>query len=85
MLSLTKWVIAKYKTLLMKMAMYMDANSQTTTKFKHLVDLDMLLSLFCIFPLLEFVHSLIKFFQHNDIFLCNFVKAMKIYQAQLYY
>jgi hypothetical protein len=35
MLSLSKWVIAKYKTLLMKMAINMDANSQATTKFEH--------------------------------------------------
>jgi hypothetical protein len=85
MLSPTKWVMAKYKTLLMKMALDMDANSQATTNFEHLVDLDMLLSLFCILLFLEFVHNLIKFFQHENIFVCNFVSAMKICQAQLYF
>jgi hypothetical protein len=85
MLSLTKWVITKNKTLLMKMAINMYANSQATTKFEHLVDLDMLLSLFYILPFLEFVHNLLKFSQYNDIFLCNFVSAVKICQAQLYY
>jgi hypothetical protein len=85
MLSLTKWVIAKNKTLLMKMAINMYANSQATTKFEHLVDLDMLLSLFYILPFLEFVHNLLKFSQYNDIFLCNFVSAVEICQAQLYY
>jgi hypothetical protein len=84
MLSLAKWVMAKYKTLLMKMAINMDANSQATTNFEHLVDLDVLLSLFYILPFLEFVHNLIKFYQRNDIFFCNFVNVVKICQAQLY-
>jgi hypothetical protein len=67
------------------MTLNMDANSQATTNFEHLVDLDMLLSLFCIILFLEYVHNLIKFFQHNNNFVCNFVSAMKIFQAQLYY
>jgi hypothetical protein len=53
--------MAKYKTLLMKMTVYMDANSQAITNFEHLVALDMLLYLSYILSLLEYVHSLIKF------------------------
>jgi hypothetical protein len=75
MLSLAKWVMAKYKTLLMKMAINMDANSQATTNFELVVDLDMLLSLLCILMLLEFVHSLIKFFQRNDLFFWQFCEC----------
>jgi hypothetical protein len=37
MLSPTKRVMAKYKTLLMKMALDMDVNFQATTNFEHLV------------------------------------------------
>ncbi len=44
----------------------------------------MLLSLARIFPILEIVHSLIKFFQGNDNFICDFVGVVKIYQTQLY-
>jgi hypothetical protein len=47
-------------------------------------DLDVLLSLACILPILEIVHSLIKFFQGNDNFICDFVSVVKIYQPQLY-
>ncbi len=75
MLSLAKWVMAKYKTLLMKMAINMDANSQATTNFELVVDLDMLLSLLCILMLLEFVHSLIIFFQRNDFFFWQFCEC----------
>jgi hypothetical protein len=67
MLSPTKWVMVEYKTLLMKMTLDMGANFQAITNFEHLVDLDVLLSLFCIISFLESVHILIKFFQHNDI------------------
>jgi hypothetical protein len=61
MLSPTKWVMAEYKTLLMKMASNMDANFQAITNFEHLLVLDMLLYLFYILLFLEYVHSLIKF------------------------
>jgi hypothetical protein len=73
MLSPTKRVMEKYKTLLMKMALDMNVNFQAATNFEHLVDLEVLLSL-----LLEHVHNLIKFFQHNNIFVCDFVSAGKI-------
>jgi hypothetical protein len=71
----------KYKTLLMKMALDMDANSQVVTNFEHLVDLDMLLYLYYILRFLGYVHSLIKFYQCNDIFVCNFLRVVKICQA----
>ncbi len=47
-------------------------------------DLDVLLSLVCILPILEIVHSLIKFSQGNDNFICDFVGVVKIYQTQMY-
>jgi hypothetical protein len=85
MLSPTKWVMVEYKTLLMKMALNMDANSQVATNFEHLVDLDMLFYLYYILPFLGYVHSLIKFSQCNDIFVCNFLRVVKVCQAQLYF
>jgi hypothetical protein len=48
MLSPTKRVMAKYKTLLMKMALDMDVNFQAATNFEHLLDLEVLLSFACI-------------------------------------
>ncbi len=81
MLSPTKQVMTEYKTLLMKMALDMDANSQVATNFERLVDLDMLLYLSYTLPLLKYVHNFIKFSQGNDIFVCDFLCAMKICQA----
>jgi hypothetical protein len=47
-LSPTKRVMEKYKSLLVKMALNMDVNFQPTTNFEHLVDLEVLLSFSCI-------------------------------------
>jgi hypothetical protein len=44
----------------------------------------MLLSLTCIFLFYETFHSLIKFFQEYDNFICGFVNVVKICQTQLY-
>jgi hypothetical protein len=84
MLSPTKMVMVEYQTPLMKMGMDMDTNFQVTTNFGHLVNLDLLLSLTCIFFFYETFHSLIKFFQKNDNFICDFVNVVKICQTQLY-
>jgi hypothetical protein len=61
MLRPTKKVLAEYTTLLIKMAMDSFTNHQTKFNYEHLCDLQILLELSCIFPLLEFVHVYIKF------------------------
>jgi hypothetical protein len=63
MLSPAKKVLVEYKTLLVKMAMDSFTNHQTKFNYEHLCALQILLDLSCIFPLLEFVHVLIKFAQ----------------------
>jgi hypothetical protein len=35
--------------------------------------------------MLEIVHALIKFAQNRDVFVCNYVVMIKIYQGQLYF
>jgi hypothetical protein len=47
-------------------------------------DLHMLMGMFCLLPLLESMNVLIKFAQGKDIFICDFVAIVKIYQANLY-
>jgi hypothetical protein len=43
-----------------------------------------LLELACIFPLLEFVHALIKFAQMEDVFVCDLVASIKVFQGDVY-
>jgi len=56
---------------------------QTRFNLNLLCDLHMLLGLFCLLPLLEAVHALIKFAQGKDIFICDFVATIKICQVNL--
>jgi len=44
----------------------------------------MLLGLSCLLPLLEAMNALIKFAQEKDVFICNFVAVVKIYQTNFY-
>jgi hypothetical protein len=47
------------------------------------VDIDLLLSLACFIPLLDTVHYLIKLSQARDIFICDFMQAIKLCQEEL--
>ncbi len=63
MLNLAERVLVEYITLLVKMAMDNFTNHQAKFNCEHLCDLQILLELSCILPLLEFVNVLIKFAQ----------------------
>lgn len=71
----------------MKMGLDMATNSQLVlVSFELLVDLDVLITLFYILPLLEIVHNFINFFQINDIYVdlilllwWNFVKLYLLF------
>jgi hypothetical protein len=51
---------------------------------KHLCDLQIVFELACILPLLKFVHVLIKFAHMQNIFVCDLVVVIKVYQGDLY-
>jgi hypothetical protein len=38
----------------------------------------------CLLPLLEIVHALIKKFRKKNVFVCDYIFAIKVYQSQLY-
>jgi hypothetical protein len=44
----------------------------------------MSLGLFCLLPLSEVVNVLIKYAQGRDVFVCEFVATINIYQINLY-
>jgi hypothetical protein len=84
MLEPLKQVMAKYKTLIVKMSQDNVSITQTRFNLDLLCDLHMLLGLSCLLPLLEVMHALIKFAQGRDIFICDFVTIVKNCQANLY-
>jgi hypothetical protein len=42
------------------------------------------MSIICILPILETIHEFIKFVKSDDVFVCDFVKIMKMCCANLY-
>jgi len=47
-------------------------------------DMKVMTGMSCILPLLEYVHSLIKFNYFRDVFVFDFIITMKIYQGEYY-
>jgi hypothetical protein len=71
-----------------------DGNDATAThtswevakaNFPLLVDVSISIALSCLLLLVETVHYLVKFSQHRDIFICDFLGAIKVCQRQLYH
>jgi len=52
--------------------------------YKHLCDLQILVIFTYILPLLELIHSLIKFAQMKNVFMCNLVVVIKVCQGDVY-
>jgi hypothetical protein len=50
----------------------------------NLCDIDMILSLLCIFPMLESMNGLTKFVHIKDVFICDYVVVIKIHQGDMY-
>jgi hypothetical protein len=84
MLEPLKWVMEKYKTLIVKMSHDNVSVAQVRFNLYLLCDLHILLGSSCLLPLLEAVNALIKFAQGRDIFICDFVATIKICQVDLY-
>jgi hypothetical protein len=47
------------------------------TNMGYLCDIEMIMGLICIIPLLEAMHTLIKLVQGQNIFVCDFVTSIK--------
>jgi hypothetical protein len=77
-------VVAKYKTLIAKMSKDQIENETTRSNLQNLLDLELILGFHCILSLLELVHNLIKHTQRKDVYICDFVGAIKMCGVQLY-
>jgi hypothetical protein len=82
-------VLLEYKTLVVKMGLDMTPalNHRVPVgaepNFDYLVDVEVLLSLCYIMPLLNAVHQLIKLSHAKDVFICDFFAALKLSQQDL--
>ncbi len=79
-----KRVAVEYKTLIVKMSKDHIENEVARSNLQKLLDLELIIGLHCILPLLELVHTLIKYTQGKDVNICDFVEAIKMCRAKLY-
>ncbi len=84
MLNLAKKKLAKYKTLLLKMAMDSLINHQAKFNYEHMCDLQILLCFAYILPSLESLDVFIKLVQMQDTFVCDLVVNVKVCQGDVY-
>jgi hypothetical protein len=68
----------------MKMACDGPTNDKAKEFFELLCDLQILLGIVAILPLLEAIHNLIKFSQLCDVFVYDFVATTKVCQGEIF-
>lgn len=79
-----KRILSEYKTLIVKMSKDAIEESKATHNLMLLCDLSTLLALPCFLPLLELVNSLITFSQSRNVFVLDYIVAIKICQSKVY-
>jgi len=84
MFNTTKWVMSMYMPLVAKMVEDNTISHDCQGYFDLFCDVNLLISLSCLLPMLETIYALIKFVQKKDDFVCDDVVAIKICQGQLY-
>jgi hypothetical protein len=78
MLNLLKWLLEKYKSLIVKMYMDVPKSKPMLDNLNLLRHLELVTSLSCILPMLEVVHTLIKYVQRWNVFICEFLDVVSI-------
>jgi hypothetical protein len=85
MLSPIKHVMVEYMILLMKMAIENPNNEKEKANFDLLCDVQVMLGLATILPLLHSIHNFIKFSQcQRDVLVCDFVVVVKECQGVIF-
>jgi hypothetical protein len=69
--------MVEYKTFDFENVIKQPFNFQTRLNLHLFCDIQILLALFCLLPLLEVVNGLIKFVEGRYVFICDFVTIVK--------
>jgi hypothetical protein len=80
-----KQVMSMYMPLVTKMAKHNPSFMVAKVNFELLYDVNLIISLSCLIHMLKIIHALIKFMQKLDVFVCDYVVAIKIFQRQFYF
>jgi hypothetical protein len=71
MLSSFKRVLRKSKSLIVKMHIHAPKSKFARENLDLLCDLELVFDLLCILPMLEMVHTLIKYARRHEVFILN--------------
>jgi len=78
-----KHVMEQYQ-LLVNMHDDVPRNNTTNENLNLIYNLELILGLHVVLPFLDYVHILIKFAQFRNMFVCDFINAMKICHLKFY-
>lgn len=90
----TRWVslleplcrlLSEYRTLLYKMTADLNDNQKAEACLQWLLDPYTLLGMCALLPLLEAIDTLVNFAPKRDVYICDFLAAVKVSQASLYW
>jgi hypothetical protein len=76
-------MFAKYKTLVVHMNNDLNHVVVTETNFEYICDIEVIMGLMCIMPMLKALLAFIKFAQACDTFSCDFVVNVKLCCVEL--
>jgi hypothetical protein len=68
----------EYETLVVKMSDNVVSNAIANTNYELLCHVETIMELMCVLHMLETMQSLSKLAQNKDMFICDFVLAMKL-------
>jgi len=80
-----KQVMSMYMPLVAKMAKDNPSFMVAKVNFELLYDMNLIVFLSCLIHMLKIIHALIKFMHKLDVFVCDYVVAIKIFQGQFYF
>jgi hypothetical protein len=86
MLALAVRIFTKYRPLLVEFQQHVEVRKPKMIDmkcFSHLRDVAVLLSLSCIMPMLKLANKLMKYAQQVDVFICDYLVAIKKLQVDL--
>ncbi len=69
--------------LIIKMATNCGSMELVKVNLLNLCDINMILGLLCVLPMLEFVNALMKFIEGKDVFVCDYIAIVKICHTNL--
>lgn len=84
MVAPSKVILEEFKTLLVKMAQDATINESTTTNCELTCEVETILGLTSMMPILQTLQGLNKYVQNHETFICDFVNNVKLFQVDLH-